>query len=201
LTARDGTRVPADLSWWFLKLEFRRKLLPYGINDYKKGLDSLPTAPMMVQFLPAANWWEVQNGGNKERHACSKLSFSHTPSGWSVMLGGSLVTVNPTADSSLSNRFEVWALLTCSVMDAFGRPSQEAFIDLIPLSALSAFPGVPAPSFLRLVEVQTMGESSPQQSSWKGLADVLFANSQTDKIDPGMARARIVRVSPPIQVV
>jgi len=206
----DGALIQADLSWWFLKLQFQRSLQPEGTDAYSPDLDSPWTAPLEAQLLPAANLWYVEGHGRQE---CSRLRFSFTSTGSNILMNGVPATVNPTPHETTStNLFEVWALLTSSIQDAFGRPSQEAFVDLIPISTLSAYRGTAGksmPAIARLVEIQRMGPYSKQQGDWRKLAEDLFpkeitpeqdkpAQNAQDPIDPAMARARIVRVSPPI---
>jgi hypothetical protein len=65
---------------------------------------------------------------------------------------------------------------------------------------------------LRLVEVQAMDSLSPVRPDWQSLASDLFPDptvvgplptptTPPAHADPMMARARIVRVSPPIEIV
>jgi hypothetical protein len=85
--------------------------------------------------------------------------------------------------------------------DAFGNGMQEAFVDMVPFAGLANFilpAGQSAPTALRLIEVQAMNGISPVRTTWSDLASDMFPDTQEVGVDPAMARARIVRVSPPI---
>ena len=201
--------VPVDLSWWFLQLKFRCSLNPTGTANYDVNLNSDWTAPLQVQLLPASNLWTVTAGGLTVRVDVSMLSiqFAQPPAAVAVVNDfGIPVVVNPEpfdTSAAVTNRFEVWALLTVQLTDAFGNGTQEAFVDMVPFAALANFVtpvGKSAPTALRLIEVQAMNGLSPIRTTWSQLADDLFPDNQTPGVDPAMSRARIVRVSPPITV-
>jgi len=178
--------------------------------------DSDWTLPLQVQLLPAANLWDVTWAGATKslRVEAASLHADFTPGNIAVLdsLEHSL-TVNPyPADSGGRNRFEVWVLLTIEMEDAFGHGGQEAFVNLVPFSLLAGSatpPGKSRPNTLRLVEVQCMKDYSQVRTDWTQLASDLFPAAVPDAatpqgappiaIDPAMARARIVRVSPPIK--
>jgi hypothetical protein len=102
--------------------------------------------------------------------------------------------------------------LTIQVDDAFGRVNQEAFVDLIPGGSRAAYTGANGvPDLVRLVEVQRMTkasattpDSSDPKGRWKALAQDLFPaiaavpSTPPPTGDSAMAKARAVRMSPPI---
>jgi hypothetical protein len=200
----DGNPQPIDLSWWFLQLQFKRSLIPAGTANYDKGLDSAWTAPLQVQLLPAANLWRTDASAQDEPIDVNRLSLQFGQAGPAIRIideAGNAVTVKPTESSSGTCRFEVWALLTTALIDAFGNGAQEAFVDMVPLGSLASFAlpaGKTAPTALRLVEVQAMNQLSPPRTGWTTLAEDIFPTQRASGVDPTMARARIVRVSPPI---
>jgi hypothetical protein len=226
--ATDGVNVVEDLSWWLLQLQFKRVLNPEGTvapdgtlmkSSVSNALDSDWTLPIPVQLLPAANLWDVSwNAAGTAFQAKVDtgdlvVNFSR---GIAILdSAGNALTVDPfPADTSgnVTNRFEVWVLLTVRIEDAFGHSGQEAFVDLVPFADLSRYeppPGKSAPTTIRLVEVQCMNKYSPVRSTWTDLAGDLFPEppvsdavqskgTPPENVDPAMARARIVRVSPPI---
>ena len=200
----DGTLTAIELSWWFLELQFRRTVHPAGTANYAPALDSDWTVPMQAQLLPAANLWNVTVNGTAGRMDASELqAFSSGSPGISILdsSGNSVVVNSLPFDSTSTNRFEVWAMLTVNLQDAFGHAGQESFVTMVPIASLATLPPTGATT-LRLIEVQAMSPASPTRTDWRLLADDLFspANNSDNKTDPAMARARIVRVSPPISV-
>ncbi|MGA7241469.1 MAG: hypothetical protein WBY44_37650, partial [Bryobacteraceae bacterium] len=199
----DGSLTPLELSWYFVQLQFRRTLNPDGTQNYSQQLDSDTTAPLQAQFLPAANLWNVTVNGTPGRMDTSIMqATSSAGAGISLIDSNSNgITVNPLPfDATSTNRFEVWALLTVELQDAFGHPGQEAFLTMVPLAALATLPPSGATS-LRLVEIQAMTPLSPVRTDWAALADDLFPTANSGgATDPAMARARIVRVSPSISI-
>jgi hypothetical protein len=198
----DGTFIPIELSWWLLQLQFRRTLNPDGTAFFGTGLNSDWTAPMQAQLLPAANLWNVTVNGNAARVDTQDLqAVSNGAAGISLLdSNGDQVTVNALPfDSTSTNRFEVWALLMIELQDAFGYSGQEAFVNMVPFASLAALPASGATS-LRLVEIQAMNPLSTQRTGWTDLAGDLFPQGSQAPVDPAMARARIVRVSPPILI-
>jgi hypothetical protein len=200
----NNTFTPIDLSWWFLKLQFSRSLDPNGTFQTGPGLDSDWTDPIEAQVLPAANLWYVTStSGVKSLVDTGTLQAAFGPAISILDLSGNPVTVGPTPfDTPSTNRFEVWALLTIELDDAFGNGGQEAFVDLVPMAAWAAYQpvaGKPSATSLRLVEVQAMSTTlSPPANSWADLAAAMFLPAAAGSVDPTMARARITRVSPPI---
>jgi hypothetical protein len=94
-------------------------------------------------------------------------------------------------------------------VDAFGHTDREAFVNLVPLSRPQLNLEDPQPDFIRLVEVQRVGRQlfvraggqlPVESTSWNDLAQDLFPDPQSGKykVDSAAARARIVRVSPPM---
>ena len=129
-----------------------------------------------------------------------------------VLASGRPAHAGDQAWQAWSDQFEIWVLCTRRVIDAFGHTDQEAFVDLIPLSKLQLNPAKPKPDLVRLVEVQRVARSlfitidgplPVESTSWQDLAEDLFPQEKGKKkktylIDSAAARARIVRVSPPI---
>jgi len=226
LFERASFVVPApaatlDMAWWFLKIQFARGANPAGTEGDVSGLRSPSTLPAYVQLLPAANLWTVAGEGPRD---CKTFGFQVAPDN----IGLSLVMCDAAAQSDIavlasgrpahagdqawSDQFEIWVLCTRRVIDAFGHTDQEAFVDLIPLSKLQLNPANPKPDLVRLVEVQrvarslfvtTDGPLPVESTSWQDLAEDLFPQEKDKKkktyvTDPAAARARIVRVSPPI---
>lgn len=185
------------------------------------GLASGFTDPIQAQFLPPSNLWDITwpNAGAGKLY----MDDLHAEFGGSISIRDSdenALTVNPLVNPFVPknpgrSRNEVWALLTREIDDAFGRLNQEAFVDLVPFAALNPYtlpPGQNAPNIVRLVEVQCLAEFSTPKTKWQDLAMDLFpappakdvlrrraAGEDKTKVDPAMARARIVRVSPPIR--
>ena len=158
---------------------------------------------MQAQLLPAANSWNVTVNGNAARVDTQDLQAVSNGAGISLNdSNGDAVTVNPLPfDPTSPNRFEVWALLMIELQEAFGHSGQEAFVNFVPIASLGALPPSGAtPTSLRLVEIQAMNPLSTQKADWNSLADDLFPQNSQASVDPAMARARIVRVSPPILI-
>ena len=169
---------------------------------------------MQAQILPAANLWNVTVNGNHPVRVDTQDLQAVSSGAASISFldsNGDPVTVNPLPFDPTHNRFEVWALLMAELQDAFGHSGQEAFLTMVPIALLAALPSeASGATSLRLVEIQAMNSLalSPQRTTWQDLAGDLFPqNSQapvnpavTQPIDPAMARARIVRVSPSIQI-
>jgi hypothetical protein len=205
-----GNPYEADLSWWILQLQFRRSLIrqgtqfPQGDDQQSTGLESEWTTPLQAQLLPASNLWFISVTGSADsRVDVRTLSAQFGQGGTTIRIvepQGNQVFVNPTAFDPAFNRFEVWVLLTVELTDAFGNGRQEAFVSMVPFASLTTYnspPGQPAPTTLRLVEIQAM-KVTTTKTSWSDLAEDIFPTQPSSQPDPKMAQARIVRVSPPI---
>jgi hypothetical protein len=211
----NGSTTPVELSWYFLQLQFRRTLDPDGTVNPTGDLNSDWTLPLQTQLLPASNLWNVTINGVASRIDTSALqgNSSQSPGITLTDPGGDTVTVNPLPfdPNNTHNRFEVWAVLTSELHDVFGHSGQEAFLIMVPFAGLATLAPSPATS-LRLVEVQAMNSLSPVRPDWQSLASDMFPDpavvgplptptTPPALVDPTMARARIVRVSPPIAIV
>lgn len=201
-----GQPIPVELSWYFLQLQFRRSVDPDGTLNYTPDLDSDWTDPLQTQLLPASNLWNITKGAATSRVDTATLQGNASQTAGITLTdsNGDVVTVDPLPydTNNTANRFEVWAVLTRSLSDVFGGAGQEAFVTMVPFAKLATQQSSPATS-LRLVEVQAMNTLSPIRTDWQSLANDMFPmqGSGVGGVDPAMARARIVRVSPPIAIV
>jgi hypothetical protein len=184
---------PPDLSFYFVKLEFRRSIA--GVDpEYPQALalSSRYTDPVWVQILPPSTFWRIQKGNEVMTVDVTGLHFV---SGKGLTFGGEEVNVLPTGPyppirSSISS-IKVWVLVTRRVFDAFGRTDQEAYHKLMPPSDLRSLPDSAALR-LRFLEIQYRGSASDELDLEK-LTNLLFGKRVEAPED---ALARMVRASP-----
>jgi hypothetical protein len=193
-----------DLSWWFLKLRFRRRL--DGVTA-RSAAESLWTDPVWCQLLPASNRLRVD--ANAADHSSAKPAFVTTSSIGVSAKDGALVdrqtrkVIVPQTSSVEKGGhalFTWWALVTRQVVDALGRTSQEAFDSLVFVEK-GRVPLPPSKTALRvrLVEVQQHGPD-PINEAEKLYAALFPPPPDSDATEPSDAKARIVRVTPPLEL-
>jgi hypothetical protein len=161
-----------NLGWYFAKLQFARVV---------GNLTSPPTDAQWVQFVPDFASYQTSNGVA----AVKDLSVQRlSDTSFQLSRGGSAVEFQP------SNTFEIAAIVTQNVTDAFGRPGQERFVGIGKYDAASKVFNVtaklPATFVVRLIEIQRQGKAGAD------LFGDLFPEPQTG----ADANARIVRISP-----
>jgi hypothetical protein len=155
-------------------------------------LESERTDPIWAQILPPASQWRIRIDKEIMIVATTSLSFI----GGSFQFGAQPVDVLPTQvqvkqpQDSSKCQFQVYALVTRAVKDAFGRQNQEAFQSLVQLKDLTT---LPAGTSVRLLEIQFRGTIP---DTIDALIVQLFG--ARDNAMPQDATARIVRVSFPI---
>jgi hypothetical protein len=191
----NGDQVEKDLSWWFFKVQCRRRLL---LDGDRSGVTarSEPAAPHWVQLLPLVQrvekeWFEAADAGERP------------------VLRGSRLFPGPAAGAGAAReRFELVALMTERVYDAAGHRGQEAFLGLwwrsgnawvTDQAALDRARQVVAGGrteglVVRWLEVQSRKEPLELKEGgdlWRRLFDLDI---------PDQDRARIVRMSRPHRV-
>jgi hypothetical protein len=204
---RDPTPTAPDLSFHFAKLRFRRAIAGTEVADPRRvTMRSEWTDGYWVQILPPSNRWRLA----PSLRVVDVIDLRYADATGRVLWHDETVLIAPTGpleqpDESVA-RFEVLALLTRRIVDAFGRPDQEAFAEILPLSALTVLPRQRREgTVLRLVEVQfrlkkndppPLGGTEPAVDALARLVAALFPfDAERDSED---AKARIVRVSPPL---
>ncbi|HEX6901326.1 MAG TPA: hypothetical protein VF789_16495 [Thermoanaerobaculia bacterium] len=171
--SRDGQAKPVDLSWWFLKLRFYRKLTAEGQAD---ALESERSAPFWVQLLPGVERVEEDWLGEGAHE---------------VKLKGQVLEVTGIQKVAPREGFHLFAVMTRKVADFAGRPDQEAYLGVWAwnpqtLKWTKEFDvGTEKDLYVRFIEVQSKKAPSPG-----ALWGRIFDANQSD-ID----RARIVRIS------
>jgi hypothetical protein len=180
-----------DPTWWFLKISVRHTVHPRGVIKPVAGteteLDSDWTTPVWTQVLPAGNRWLLFADGNTGRMYDAgdlriRANFQLVQIGHDKPLNGDRKTLHNGL------LFQTWALIMEPISDLLGRPGQERFWRLVPLSKLGV-EQLPATSTIRLVGVQ-FREDAPE--TFSALTKCLFP-------DGSHASARIVQISPPIE--
>jgi hypothetical protein len=199
----EDAPVNADLSWHYLQLRYRRKLDPLGTEDALSGASNVSdwTEPVWVQVLPAADRFRVRSGGSIERRPVSELVYD-AEKGKIYQQSDEASTVLPTkstvSEDEKNPAFTLYALVTRAAPDAFGRARRESYIDFAPIDGLDKYPAADQGSLqVRIVELQHRRDDSIAKAD---VFDALFPKS--DSGDLGFLedqRARVVRVSPPIQ--
>jgi hypothetical protein len=209
-----------NLSWYFLKLRFRRTLEVSGLALPLAVVESDATSGIWVQFLPpSSQFTRADRPADASAQSIEDLKLVSVPSTPSVRwqlvvkadpdtpvpLTATIVRGSTPADQT---RFQLWALVTEPLFDAYGRFTQERFLDFCPIDA-----GVLKPHSLvetsdpnrspldfarrrrvRVVEMQILPGQDDFLRSRKNAAEVcewLFPDNATET----EARARCVRVS------
>jgi hypothetical protein len=171
--------LPVDLSWWFLKLRFRRILhLPSGeaVSDW--------SAPFWVQILPGVERVEEDWFGSGDLEV--------------LMDDKDQVCVKGRTVPAPQEKLHLFGVVTRKVIDFAGRPDQEVYLGVwrpgqgrwvTDVKATdSKTPGSREGLYVRWIEVQS--PRLPQIDSGDALWKAIF--------DPGQAdaeRARILRIS------
>lgn len=170
-----GQKKPLNLSWWFLKLRFRRELT---IQGQDKPLVSEWSAPFWVQVLPGVERVEEDWLG-EEAHE--------------VKLDDRGLTVTGAQRRDPRPGFHLFAVMTRKVIDFAGRPDQEAYLGVWSWNPLS-LAWTPDPRLDRSVKtdlyVRFLEVQSKRNPLSKDLWDAIFKADQVDS-----DRARIVRIS------
>jgi hypothetical protein len=207
----DGESLRAsDLTFHFFKLRFRRALAGFDAKRPRsRGAMSEWTEGYWVQSLPPSNWWRVRDatGARDERVRVDDLVFS--PSDGRIHWGNAAATVLPSGPTPQPTdsfcRFEVFALITRRVRDAFGRGDQETFVGLAHVDQLPNATFDRHTAHVRLIEVQFRlppGAALPVQEGPEALntlAKALFPQEAAPD-SPFDAPARIVRTSPRLRI-
>lgn len=169
-----GSEKKVDISWWFLKLRFRRTLgAGKGTSDW--------SAPFWVQVLPGVERVEedwFRNG---------------SPEIWVDDGDAKRLRVNPALPAPDPNsRFYLFGVMTRKVIDFAGRPDQEAYVGVwVPDGnswKIDSAIGDRKDLFIRWIEVQS--SQKPDLSKGEELWDRLFKADLEDS-----KRMRIVRIS------
>ncbi|MBF8275534.1 MAG: hypothetical protein HW390_607 [Candidatus Brocadiaceae bacterium] len=208
----DSAADITDLSWYFLKIRFRRVL--NNAPDLARP-ESPWTEPQWVQILPPSNFFHIDGGSAKET---KDLFLSIDKKAFCTKNPEKPVKLKPIEPQNESESyFCLYVLLTRKIVDALGRRDQEAFVDLVHYDMLSEVKevkdkiqeGIRA----RLVEIQfrvkNVGDNGERIKNLKlqDLSQMLFPtkpmelkadNPLNSDNDCDNAEARIVRVSPPI---
>lgn len=203
--ADSGPEV--DLTWFFIKLRFRRKLLDKSFVGEPERAASAWTPAYWAQFVPdSRSYCKDEGGATLVPVDFSALEIARSGSQVEIRekteTGTDAVRLVPT-----DGPFRLWAVLTRLITDVVGY-EQEAFVALMPLDGKTC--EIPDSALaqiddrtrlrLRLLEVQRVrrkhpGVSQPPEpEDFPGLARELFGDSDPD----ADANARIVRVSPAI---
>lgn len=173
-----------DLSWYFVKLRFRREI-DGTWHQGTRTLRSEATQPVWAQYLPPSTRFGSVDVTTLALHvdATTNQGSLRDPTGKTVALA-------PTVAPGSKSVFELWVLVTNGIEDASGRADQEIAVGMPVRLIGDAFPmpGNLAAPRVRVVEIQRRyGVTS--DGFWKDL----FRDD--DRED---AKARIVRVTPPI---
>jgi hypothetical protein len=196
-----------DLSFHFVQIRFRRVLV--GAEPRKPRANpsaSAFTDPYWVQVLPPANRWRVQTGTSAPIEWASSADLTLGDDGSLVRRSAVKIalTVLPTTVQPGRSHFELFALVTTEIADAFGRGNQEVMHSLVPLRSMKIPSTILAKARVRIIEVQfrRVNDSPPLPTNLGELAGMMFPNSADwDDVWPAVndAGARVVRVSPPIR--
>lgn len=213
-SVEDDTSTPVrDLSWFFVKLRFRRRLDPAGLALPLAANESEPTAGVWAQFLPPSSRFvtatldapPVGVGslrlnkvriGDADRWILAATDALSRP----VALRATPVESN---DPLAKMRFQLWVLLTEPLFDAYGRPNQERFVDFCPMNdgILKPHDDLSARTALRarIVEVQVLPgqEQNLRDSTTTDKVREFFFPVDPDRQTESFARC--VRVSEPIE--
>lgn len=212
-SAQDASPLQRDLAWYFVKLRFRRRIEAAGLALSAADLESEPTGPLWAQFLPPSSHFATEDPAMPARVAELCLASRPTSSGpeWflarpgapttPVKLRGTQVEGEPAGPS----RFQLWALVTEPLFDAFGRLSQETFLDFCLLDAGVLHPkntawtaDAHARRRVRIVEVQVLPsqEQAIRDADLDAIRRFFFPDNSRNLAE---ARARCVRISGPIE--
>lgn len=169
-----GQKKAVDISWWFLKLRFKRTL---GAGKGESGW----SAPFWVQVLPGVERVEedwFKNG---------------SPQIWVDDNDPKRLWVNPALPAPDPNsRFYLFGVMTRKVIDFAGRPDQEAYVGVwVPDGnswKIDTTIGDRKDLFIRWIEVQS--SQRPDLTKGEELWDRLFKADLADS-----KRMRIVRIS------
>jgi hypothetical protein len=173
----------ADLSWYFMKVRFRRQLH----LDARVTADSVWTEPRWTQLLPPSNVFTLAGTTAVADVADLVLGIDGF-----TRKDGTAVVLEPTTVASGSRcRFSLWALVTQRVVDALGRQAQEAFVELAPLAELPAALKRTVAPVVRVVEVQA--HTSTSIGTQEALFAALFPPPPQHGGDAEEATARVVR--------
>lgn len=173
-----------DLSWYFVKLRFRREI-DGTWHKGKQTLRSEPTQPVWAQYLPPSTRF-----GSVDVTTLTLHVDTTTNQGSFRDPAGKTVTLAPTAAPGSKSLFELWILVTNGIEDASGRADQEIAVGMPVRLTGDAFvmQGNLAAPRVRVVEIQRRAGVT-SDGFWKDL----FRDEESED-----AKARIVRVSPPI---
>jgi hypothetical protein len=169
-----GEKKAVDISWWFLKLRFKRTL---GAGKGESGW----SAPFWVQVLPGVE--RVEEDWFK----------SGSPGIWVDDNDPKRLWVNQALPAPDPNsRFYLFGVMTRKVIDFAGRPDQEAYVGVwVPDGnswKIDTTIGDRKDLFIRWIEVQS--SQKPDLTKGEELWDRLFKAGLEDS-----KRMRIVRIS------
>lgn len=212
-----------DLSWYFVKMRFRRRIEAAGMALPLASTESEATAGIWAQFLPPSSrfatnrtpgdWVEVSSLSLQKATSAGKTRYFIAE----ASQPGSPVPLRPTPVQSAvqveQRRFQLWALVTEPLFDAYGNQTQERFMDFCHLDD----DGFLVPHILdqagqksaldraekcrvRIVEMQVLPgqEELIRQATTPLDAHRFLFPSDPERTHQKEALARCVRVSPPI---
>lgn len=191
-TIRKGKETrSADLSWWFVKLRFFRKLISPGGGELARSDFS---APFWVQFLPGVERIEYPWFG----------AGAHK-----IELKGDVLTVTTDGMPKDNHPFYLFGVMTRKVTDFAGRPDQESYLGVWQMASKDGGKWTTDHSpvvskddtfFIRWIEVQSAQSLTLNGGDelWRRLFDL----NPPAKVGaaPDLERARIVRISKPFPV-
>lgn len=216
-----------DLSWFFVKLSFQRRLHGDGVVGDGTHRDSASTAPVWAQLLPpfsSFGWNYVDDDPARDTIAAAELGLAVEPGSGAIVLCKTSLPTKPMPvclttrpiDEHPDHHHELilYVLLTTVLNDALGRAGQECYRGLFTISSTGALERAdqhdpPVADELpqlraRIIEVQR--RASPPEPGERDvpILEQLFPpralgpDDQPLDVPPADATARIVRVSEPI---
>jgi hypothetical protein len=205
-----GTGRPRDdLSWYFIKLRFRRRIAKEGHVAPPEVSESEPTAPVWAQFLPPSSWyWRRRHNAADERVSVKDMRLrvrgAEPRRDWLIvnpMAPDEPLDLAPTKVPAEPERFLLFVLLTRRLYDALGHLNQEEFVAFRPLDkGLIRSVSFPDRAVMRarIVEAQVL----PGSKMLSGNVDAdLFTRYFFPDGSGAEAEARCTRMSGPIDMI
>lgn len=188
----DGEDQDVDLSWHFLQLRYRRRI------DERAGVPNVSdwTEPTWVQILPPCDRFRVQEGQTIERRPVLDLVYDAGLARVHVRSNpqSKILPTKSLETEVVKPAFTLFALVTRTAPDAFGRSDSESYVDFTPLEALKKYTDNVQGLRVRLVELQQSEPIAPDR-----VFEALFPTAKDGEWNfLEDQKARVVRVSPPI---
>jgi hypothetical protein len=211
-----GKDFSRGLSWFFIKLQFRRRLLPDGMISPPTDTRSSPTPPVWSQFLPPSSCFALRTGGFVSTASLwIRRATTNKRDRWQFVRAASnppdavveLISTPADPPGTYDRRFQLRVLVTERLFDVYGRLTQERFVDICRLDeqgGLLASKGNedwlkensskrPDRLRVRLLEFQVRPSVVVEETIDTWSSFLFPEDTQTE------AMARIVRVSPPME--